>query len=244
MPVHDWRKVTPNVFHHFHTAWLSEISSALNRGILPDDHFAALEQTAGEAIPDVITLPTSSDDFDGRLSHGDEGAVAVAERPPRVDITAESDLFLMRQKRIVVHHPLGDVVAFIELVSPENKRTPKSLDRFLTKVLSAIEQEQHVLVLDVLPPGKHDPAGMHGAIWQELSERPYDPPPGRPLTLSSYKAAEVKRAYVQPLAVGQSLPAMPIFLDPDWYVEVPLEETYQEAWEGAPRPWRAMLSGA
>jgi hypothetical protein len=244
MPVHDWTKVTPNVFHHFHSAWLAEISKALNRGILPEDHFAALEQRAGEAVPDVITLRTSSENSKSPFTGFDDGAVAVAEKPPKVDIKADAELFLARQKRIVIHHALGDVVAFIELISPENKRTPKTLDRFLLKVLSALDQGLHVLVLDVLPPGKHDPQGMHGVIWQELSDEPYEPPAGRPLTLASYEADDIKHAYVQPIAVGDPLPPMPIFLDPGWYVDVPLEETYEQAWEGAPRQWREMLTGA
>jgi hypothetical protein len=242
MPIHDWTKVTPNVFHHFHSAWLAEISKALNRGILPEDHFAALEQRAGEAVPDVITLRSGG--AKPPFSSSDEGAVAVAEKPPKVDIRADAQLFLARQKRIVIHHALGDVVAFIELVSPENKRTAKSLDRFLLKILSALDQGLHVLVLDILPPGKHDPHGMHDVIWQELSDEPFEPPPGRRLTLASYEADDIKHAYVQPVAVGQNLPPMPIFLDPGWYVDVPLESTYEEAWGGTPRPWREMLAGA
>src|SRR5688500_11065830 len=110
MPVHDWTKVTPNVFHHLHSAWLPEIRSALNRGMLPDDHCAALEQRAGEAVPDVITLRSPSIDDESPFRAFDEGALAVAERPPNVDIVADAELFLARQKRIIIHHALGDVV--------------------------------------------------------------------------------------------------------------------------------------
>src|ERR687884_439463 len=31
MPVHDWTRVDAGIFHHFHHAWIAEISSALNR---------------------------------------------------------------------------------------------------------------------------------------------------------------------------------------------------------------------
>lgn len=243
MAVHDWDRVPPNVFHHFHTSWLAEICSSLNRGILPEDYFAALEQTAGEVIPDILTLRTSDesqDGPDGRSSPA--GAVAVAQQPPKVDLTLDADSFLLRQKRIVIRHTLGDVVALIELVSPENKRTIKSLDRLRTKVLSAIDQRTHVVILDILPPRKHDPHGIHGVIWDELSNIPYEAAPGRPLTLVSYEADDITRAYVQPIAVGSELPPMPVFLTPGWYVDVPLEETYQQAWEGMPRPWRTMLT--
>ena len=64
-------------------------------------------------------------------------------------------------------------------------------------------------------------------------------------TLASYAAMGKGefRAYVQPVAVGDALPAMPLFLTPDWYVNVPLEPTYQEAWHRFPKQLRGLLEG-
>ncbi|HQZ68052.1 MAG TPA: hypothetical protein PLY87_23335 [Planctomycetaceae bacterium] len=42
---------------------------------------------------------------------------------------------------------------------------------------------------------------------------------------------------------GGSLPDMPLFLDPDWYVNVPLEETYLKAWEEFPDRWKKVVMG-
>jgi hypothetical protein len=39
------------------------------------------------------------------------------------------------------------------------------------------------------------------------------------------------------------LPEMPLFLRPDWYVNVPLESTYQEAYQGMRSFWRNVLEG-
>jgi hypothetical protein len=38
-------------------------------------------------------------------------------------------------------------------------------------------------------------------------------------------------AYVEPIAVGEALSDMPIFLKPDFYVPAPLEETYTTTWD-------------
>src|SRR6267378_3876706 len=57
MPVHDWTRVEAGIFHHFHHEWISEIARALNRGLLPPDHYALAEQIAGGLGPDVLTLP-------------------------------------------------------------------------------------------------------------------------------------------------------------------------------------------
>ncbi len=43
------------------------------------------------------------------------------------------------------------------------------------------------------------------------------------------------------MAVGDALTPMPLFLETDRYVAVPLEETYQTAWRGVPERWRAEL---
>ena len=40
MPVHDWSRVGPGIFHHFHGKWIVAISDALNGGLLPEDYYA------------------------------------------------------------------------------------------------------------------------------------------------------------------------------------------------------------
>ncbi len=44
MPIHDWTKVPAGLFHHFHQHWTIEIASALNRGRLPKEKDALVEQ--------------------------------------------------------------------------------------------------------------------------------------------------------------------------------------------------------
>jgi hypothetical protein len=66
-------------------------------------------------------------------------------------------------------------------------------------------------------------------------------PPDKPLTLVAYEAADMTRAYIEPVAVGDVLPEMPLFLEAELYVPVPLEATCQVAFEGVPRRWREVL---
>ncbi len=51
------------------------------------------------------------------------------------------------------------------------------------------------------------------------------------------------RAFVEPVAVGDVLPEMPLFLKPGGHVPVALESTYQSAWEAVPRRWRSVIEG-
>jgi hypothetical protein len=48
---------------------------------------------------------------------------------------------------------------------------------------------------------------------------------------------------VEPTAVGSPVIDMPLFLDDEHYVPVPLEATYQAAWHGVPERWKAVLVG-
>ena len=64
------------------------------------------------------------------------------------------------------------------------------------------------------------------------SRPPKEKPAGRP-----------RKAYVEPFAVGKPLADRPLFLTPEWYVNVPLEATDQSAWRGVPRRWRDVLQG-
>jgi hypothetical protein len=63
------------------------------------------------------------------------------------------------------------------------------------------------------------------------------------LTLASCRAAVPVEAYIEHLAFGDPLPEMPLFLDLDTYINVPLELTYQAAFQDMPAYWRAVLKG-
>ena len=130
---------------------------------------------------------------------------------------------------------MGNVVAVIELVSPGNKDSRNAIRTFAEKVGDLIRQGVNVLVVDPFPPGPRDPQGIHKVILDEIGDQPFELPPGKPLTLASYQAEPTRTAYVEPIAVGDPLPEMPLFLIEEWYVDVPLEETYQATWDVLPK---------
>jgi len=66
-------------------------------------------------------------------------------------------------------------------------------------------------------------------------------PPDQPLTLASYSSGLPKRAFVEPVAVGATLPDMPLFLEPDRYILTPLEATCADAFAAVPKRWREEL---
>ncbi|MFI5459469.1 MAG: hypothetical protein ACHRXM_28930 [Isosphaerales bacterium] len=105
-----------------------------------------------------------------------------------------------------------------------------------------IAQGIHLLVIDLFPPSKCDPQGIHKAIWDEFVEEDFELTAGERLTLAAYDAGPPPVAYVEPIAVGEALPDMPIFLKPDFYVPAPLEETYRTTWDDFfPAPMKSLL---
>jgi hypothetical protein len=247
MPIHDWSRVRPGRFHHFHNAWIYKLCDRLNGGLLPPGFYAAGEQVTGEIEPDVLTLQRREPAPAVRADwHSAASVVAVEEHPPQVAFVAhmETAAYLRKQDTLVIRFREAErIVAMIEIVSRGNKNSRRRLDQFLRKVSGVLDSGYHLLVIDLHPPGSFDPEGLHSAIWDFLCGEESPSPPDRPLTLASYRANAVPTAYVQPVSVGSSLPDMPLFLDADWYVNVPLEETYLQTWNGLPEPWKEELAG-
>ena len=228
MAVHNWKRVRSGMFHDFHTAWIGELRRALNTGLLPPDYYVMAEQVAGDVGPDVLALHSPNDSEGELLDNGGEAAEAL--------------LYIAKQKVLVIRHSSGDrIVAMIEIISPGNKQSRDEVDRFVHKALSALHGGIHLLIIDLFPPGRSDPQGLHGALWSRLGEDEFLQPPEKPLTLAAYEARLLPIAYVEPIAVGLELPDMPLFLSTDGYINVPLEATYRAAYEGVPERWRRVI---
>ena len=253
MPIHDWTRVDPGIFHHFHQNWIVAITSVLNQRVLPSEYYALTERQGAGFTPEVQTLKTAgtpdSDDAPASpLPRGNgedetaEGGVLVAA--PRVRVTAETDLELYRRKQNVaaVRHASDDrLVAVVEVVSKGNKSGRKAFDDFVRKAAEFLDHEVHLLILDLQPTTPRDPQGIHGAIWDEVAGQEYARPADKLLTLAAYESGAGVRAFVEPVGVGDALIDMPLFLNPGRYVPVPLDETYRIAFDSVPRRWRSVL---
>lgn len=238
MPIHDWTRVETWQFHDFHSTWLIHLKESLNAGRLPPGYEAYAEQRTELYIPDVLTLTEAPAPAPAAAN----GAIAVAEPRTRRQVVAQSVPALGRAVA-VRHVSRRRVVAIIEVVSPRNKDRPESVGDFAGKVAGVVLGGGHAAVVDLLPPGRHDPGGMHPAVWSRLDEAaPGDPPPpGEPLTLAGYQADRLPVAHLDYAAVGRPLPPIPLFLDGGQFVELPLEESYMTGFDRLPADLRAAL---
>ena len=157
---------------------------------------------------------------------------------------AEVEVYASKADRISVRQGPGDVVAVIEIVSPGNKKSRASLRTFVEKIVRLLEQGIHALVIDLFPPSERDPRGIHKALWDEVEEQDFDLPADKQLVMASYLAGSPLTAYLEPMAVGDALPDMPLFLESDRHVLPPLEKTYALTWMAFPDALKGLLDNA
>ena len=172
------------------------------------------------------------------------GGTAVLERPKtRIHRQTDKAYYADKADRITIRHHLGRIVAFIEIVSPGNKDGDLALEQFVTKIAEAMQQGIHVLVLDLFPPTRRDPAGIHKAIWDQFDREDFELPSDQNRVFASYESDGVHSAHIETIGLGDRLPDMPLFIAPGAHVLVPLEETYMNAWEDTPAAVRRQVVG-
>ena len=238
MPIHDWTRVRSNRFHHFHQDWTIEIARALNRGVLPDGFAAMAEQITGGPEPDVVAL-----ELPIQPGVGNSGGLAVATAPPKVTVRAEAEAFIYARKAnaVMIRHPDGNLVAVIEIVSPGNKDSQHAIRSVVWKAVEFLRAGVHLLIVDLFPPSKHDPQGIHKLIWERIQDEKFILPADKPLMLAAYAAGRPVVAYIEPVGGGGTLTDMPLFLTAGRYVPCPLEATYQASWDAYPKSLKAAL---
>jgi len=133
--------------------------------------------------------------------------------------TTEPEVCLHVQSSIAVKDVRDDrTVAMIEIISPGNRSNRLGIRALSDKTEELIERRIHSLIND-----------------------PFQLPVNEPLTLVAYESDLITLASIETVAVGRSLPDMPLFLQPNGCVMVPLEATYNAAFEAMPRRWRKVL---
>jgi hypothetical protein len=240
MPVHDWSLVEAGIFHAFHVQWVARLQETLNAGTLPSGYYALAEQHGGRIVADVLTLHSGP----RSPQSSREGGIAVSDSPPRVLRRKSSQTSLRRS--VAIRHVTGHhLVALIELVSPGNKDRPQQVTNFVTKAVAALRVGVHLLIIDLFPPGRHDPGGLSHAIADEVGDWEDSElvTEGTPLAAASFVADEIPELYAEAFGVGMELPEMPLFLDSDRYVNLPLQPSYTASFLAMPGLYRAQLEG-
>jgi hypothetical protein len=210
MPLLDHFHPPPSLERHwesFHAAWAGSLADALNPR-LPEGYFAEEQTHAIDVLPPqlwappapALTLPAVfADDFEVR--------VFASRTGPRL-------------------------VAAIELISPRNKDRPEARRAFAIKCASYHHQGISLILVDIVTGRR---ANLHNELLGLLGA---DPAARQPDDVTLYAAAyrplrrqerEEIDVWPAPLALGGTLPALPLALSAEVALPVDLEATYTDA---------------
>ena len=128
-------------------------------------------------------------------------------------------------------HRGRSLASAILIVSPANKDRPDTRRWFAAKCAALLQQRVSVTVIDLV-------TSKHFNLYAELLEMlghsdpalPPEPSPIYAVACRTAKPADAWQleAWVQPLAVGQPLPTLPLWLAQNIFVPLELEASYEE----------------
>jgi hypothetical protein len=217
----------PRRWEGFHHAWATVIAQQLNQEILPPEYFAEPEISLGPELEiDVATLEST------RADHAGTASATMVWSPPRPRIAVKVDFARLDSYEIRVYQDLGgaELRAAIELVSPANKDRAGSRRTFAAKCAGYLKHGIAVVVVDIVTSRA---ANLHEELFDTLGVKSR-----RAAWRSStgfyavaYRAVTTRKAprveaWPEPLALGEALPVMPLWLSLDLCVPVRLEESY------------------
>jgi hypothetical protein len=176
---------------------------------------------------------------------GTVGGVAIAEAPPRVRFSFDSEILQYAEKadRIAVRSISGNrIVAFVEIISPGNKLSGLAFRKFREKIQTLIENGIQILIVNLFPPGSFDPDGIPRGLQIESDSVVPAVTKDEPLSFVSLRVSDHISGFVELSATGRDVPTMPLFLNADRYINVLLNESYEAAWRSVPQPWRDIVA--
>lgn len=218
-----------------HGLWCGELMGLLNSSVLPEGYRAFATISLGaHAQVDVATVDQQGNQQRAEDGNGAGGIATTVWAPPKPSVVLRTSLPDLDgfEVEVLADELGGRIVAAVELVSPRNKDRPAARNAFAAKVAGYLQQGVGVIVVDVVTE-RHD--NLHARLM-DLLELPANPPGGFDLYAVAYRpVAEEERSRVEvwaePLAIGASLPTLPLWIAADRAVPLDLEAGYSAALE-------------
>jgi hypothetical protein len=202
-------------WHSFHNSWATYLSSQLNT-LLPEGYFAEANVQFGVEV-DVAA-------FDEARS----APPATPWTPPPPDASVPVELQPAVIEVGIFSRSGGPILAgALELISPANKDRQAHRDALVSKCAAYLQAGVGLVLVDVVTERTAD---IHRELVARLGGG--DPGAGPALFASAYRPVERAGAtaldiWREPLAVGQLLPTLPLWLRGGLCLPVDLEATYE-----------------
>ncbi len=217
-----------------HGLWPGMIVIALNRK-LPRRYFAEPQVHLGSSIE--IDVAAYEEDDAGSLAVGGRdngGGVATAVwAPPMPTLTIASDLLELDEYEVRVYDEESGrrLVAAVEIVNPANKDRPGHRRAFVAKCSALLQNHVCVAIVDLVTSRT---SNLYSDLMEFLGHSEIWPADGSPALyavssrLASKEGKGRLETWMYPLAIGQQLPTLPLWLAEDLSVPLELDPTYEE----------------
>ena len=217
-----------------HAGWTTEMMARLNRSVLPDGYFAAVQIHVGVRVE--VDVGTFTEPAGISVGNGEEGGVAVQTSAqvvtqPLTMVTIPAVFPDEFEVRVFYEEGGASLVAALELVSPGNKDRPETRRAFAAKCASYLQAGVGLVIVDVVTSRL---ANLHDELMGVLEQQSaFAFPPTVPLYAVAYRPRKTKTAEqieIRPysLAVAQKLPIVPLSLRNGPTVPLDLETAYEE----------------
>jgi hypothetical protein len=224
-PLHPRR-----AYENFHSGWAFQLAGQLNLRPLPPRFLAEADVHIGISVATDI----GAFEEDAQSGDGGNGAVATAVwAPPQPPVVVPVDFTGLElfEVRVYDQERARTLVAAVELVSPRNKDRPDARRAFLDKCASYLREGVSVIVVDVVTSRRHN---FHGALMELFNGgEAAAAAAATDLYAVAYRVRIVGtrtqlEAWPATLALGESLPTLPLWLAVDYAAPLDLEAGYRE----------------
>jgi hypothetical protein len=222
----------------FHARWASGLADRLESDLLPEGYFVEVQLHVGAKIE--VDIGAFDRDFLSReelKAEESASSVATLSAPPKVWTPPAADLsfpaIFPDVFEVLVFKEEGGstLVGAVELVSPGNKDRPEARRAFASKCSSYLQAGVGLAIVDVVT---NRLANLHDELIDlfELGDS-FKMPGGSPIYATAYRpfrrgSEEAIDAWLSPLAVGELLPTIPLFLRAGPCLPLELEATYAD----------------
>jgi hypothetical protein len=217
----------------FHSFWAVAIATQLN-AMLPPRYLAAVQTHLGSQVEaDVAEFELPPPEPEQTQPNGAAGGVAVQTwAPPVTTLVAPAVFPDVFEVQILDRDEGARLVAVVELVSPGNKDRPESRRAFAVKCGAYLQRGIGLITVDTVTNRQ---SNLHNELAGLLNwGQPLRMPEAATLYAVAYRPARRQEKneidiWPVPLAVGGTLPLLPLALKGARAVPLDLEAAYTEA---------------
>lgn len=238
MPLRDHFRPSANLltsWERIHGGWPMVIVQFLVHK-LPRRFVASANVHHGSSVEiDVATYEIDeADSLAMEAGNGDGGGVATAVwAPAKPTLAVATDLPSPDDCEVLVYDAKsgGQLVAAVEIVSPANKDRPDHRAAFVAKCAALLQNRVSVCIVDLVTTRPfnlyHDLLELIGQADPSLGP---EPPASYAVSCRGTKRGKdwLLETWNQPVAVGQPLPTLPLWLADNLAVPLELEASYED----------------